>query len=494
MAKELMVDQVANAMGQDPYRFRRSFVRDSRLLAVLDAAARAANWGKPMAPLTAQGIGIHHEYKGYAALRGRDRLHAPRQSIGMVENGYTGPRVTKVTYAVDVGLPINPLGLEAQMIGGIMDGIAQALTYSLHLQDGYFLEGSWDNAYYTREWNTPARGPGDHHAADHRASRAVPASSGWRRPWRRSRTRTRARPGRCRRASRSITTSRSDSRRCRPCHRYPSHHRRSAGGVLMPTYTFILNGKQVSVDCAGELRLLWVLRDLLGVHGPKYGCGLDVCKACTCHINGKAFNPCSVPSATSEPPTRSPRSRASPRPSASSCIRCSRRGSSTTSRSAATANRVRSWPRSRSSTRSGPRAGRSPTPTSTRCRNICRCGTYPRIREAIVEAAANMWTLRPRARRAERGAQPAVAGAGLRLPGLRRQRVPAAVAREIMTAARIAPSDGEAGADQKCAVEALGQRDRRRCARRRGAGSGCGCWRRWRGSRGRARHRSAGRC
>lgn len=45
------------------------------------------------------------------------------------------------------------------MIGGIMDGIAQALTYSLHLQDGYFLEGSWDNAYYTREWNCPANDP-----------------------------------------------------------------------------------------------------------------------------------------------------------------------------------------------------------------------------------------------------------------------------------------------------------------------------------------------
>src|SRR5207248_2643177 len=63
----------------------------------------------------------------------------------------------------------------------------------------------------------------------------------------------------------------------------------------MPTHTFILNGKRVSVDCPDDLRLLWVLRDLLGVSGPKYGCGLDVCKACTCHINGKAFNPCSVP-------------------------------------------------------------------------------------------------------------------------------------------------------------------------------------------------------
>ena len=58
---------------------------------------------------------------------------------------------------------------------------------------------------------------------------------------------------------------------------------------------FVLNGKQVSVDCPDDVRLLWVLRDLLGVTGPKYGCGLEVCKACTCHINGKAFNPCSVP-------------------------------------------------------------------------------------------------------------------------------------------------------------------------------------------------------
>jgi isoquinoline 1-oxidoreductase alpha subunit len=63
----------------------------------------------------------------------------------------------------------------------------------------------------------------------------------------------------------------------------------------MPTYSFILNGNQVSVDVDGTMRLLWVLRDVLGITGPKYGCGLHVCKACTCHINGKAFNPCSVP-------------------------------------------------------------------------------------------------------------------------------------------------------------------------------------------------------
>jgi isoquinoline 1-oxidoreductase alpha subunit len=63
----------------------------------------------------------------------------------------------------------------------------------------------------------------------------------------------------------------------------------------MTTHSFVVNGETVSVDCADDVRVLWVLRDLLGIRGPKYGCGIEVCKACTCHINGKAFNPCSVP-------------------------------------------------------------------------------------------------------------------------------------------------------------------------------------------------------
>src|SRR4029077_12909397 len=62
----------------------------------------------------------------------------------------------------------------------------------------------------------------------------------------------------------------------------------------MPTHTFILNGKQVSVDCEDDVRVLWVLRDLLGVTGPKYGCGLDVCKACTSHIDREGFHSCAV--------------------------------------------------------------------------------------------------------------------------------------------------------------------------------------------------------
>jgi isoquinoline 1-oxidoreductase subunit alpha len=63
----------------------------------------------------------------------------------------------------------------------------------------------------------------------------------------------------------------------------------------VPKHSFILNGRRVSVEAEDDVRVLWVLRDLLGVTGPKYGCGIRVCRACTSHINGKAFNPCAVP-------------------------------------------------------------------------------------------------------------------------------------------------------------------------------------------------------
>ena len=153
-ATELMVDQVAAAMGQDPYQFRHAFVREARMKAVLDKVAAAGNWGRSMAAGTAQGIAIHNEYKSRGACLVEIDCR-PATVNRKIPNAYTGPRVTKAVFVVDVGLPINPLGLEAQMMGGIMDGIAQALTYSLHLKDGHFLEGSWDNAYYTRQWNTP---------------------------------------------------------------------------------------------------------------------------------------------------------------------------------------------------------------------------------------------------------------------------------------------------------------------------------------------------
>jgi isoquinoline 1-oxidoreductase alpha subunit len=63
----------------------------------------------------------------------------------------------------------------------------------------------------------------------------------------------------------------------------------------VPKYTFSVNGKSVTVDAPADLPLLWALRDKLKVRGLKYGCGINVCKACTSHLNGEAINPCVTP-------------------------------------------------------------------------------------------------------------------------------------------------------------------------------------------------------
>ncbi|MFF8573626.1 molybdopterin cofactor-binding domain-containing protein [Streptomyces sp. NPDC015408] len=153
-ARELLVDRLAGKMGKDPYRFRHDFLRDERGRAVLDKAAEAGNWGRSMPAGMAQGIAFHSEYHSCSAVL--VELDCRPETVDRtVRDGVAGPRVTKAVIAVDVGLAVNPRGLEAQMMGCLMDGIALTLTSSLHLRDGHFLEASWDNYFYTRQWNTP---------------------------------------------------------------------------------------------------------------------------------------------------------------------------------------------------------------------------------------------------------------------------------------------------------------------------------------------------
>ncbi len=164
-AQELITDQLAKVANKDPYTFRREFLKNDRGRAVLDKVAQVGNWGRSMPAGTAQGIAVHNEYKGYCACLVEIDCR-PATVNRSIADAYTGPRVTKVVFAVDVGLVINPTGLEAQMQGGIMDGIAQTLTSSLHLKNGTFLEGSWDNYFYTRQWNVPPEIQVDDHALD----------------------------------------------------------------------------------------------------------------------------------------------------------------------------------------------------------------------------------------------------------------------------------------------------------------------------------------
>jgi isoquinoline 1-oxidoreductase subunit alpha len=63
----------------------------------------------------------------------------------------------------------------------------------------------------------------------------------------------------------------------------------------MPVITFNLNGNPVSVDAEKDEELLWVLRDRMDVFGLKYGCGMGLCGACTSHIDGVARRTCITP-------------------------------------------------------------------------------------------------------------------------------------------------------------------------------------------------------
>ncbi|HEX3590446.1 MAG TPA: (2Fe-2S)-binding protein [Pseudonocardiaceae bacterium] len=158
----------------------------------------------------------------------------------------------------------------------------------------------------------------------------------------------------------------------------------------MPSHTFLLNGTQVTVDVDDNVRLLWVLRDVLGITGPKYGCGLDVCKACTSHINGKAFNPCSVPVSQIKPTDEittieglpatvgqelHPMQEAWLDQDVAQCGYCQ---PGQIMAAVAKVKQVKA-------------EGREITDDDLdQIRNICRCGTYSRIRSAIKAGAQHM--------------------------------------------------------------------------------------------------------
>ena len=158
----------------------------------------------------------------------------------------------------------------------------------------------------------------------------------------------------------------------------------------MPKHSFILNGKKVSVDVEDDVRMLWVLRDILNVTGPKYGCGIRVCQACTSHLDGKHFNPCSVPvsdiKATDRVTTIEGLAKTVNKPlhpvqeawlrfDVAQCGFCQ---PGQIMAATALINRVK---------KSGRKISEAELDT---LRNVCRCGTYPRIRQAVKAAAQHM--------------------------------------------------------------------------------------------------------
>ncbi len=146
--------------------------------------------------------------------------------------------------------------------------------------------------------------------------------------------------------------------------------------------TFTLNGKATSVEVDPQMPLLWVLRDTLEITGTKFGCGMALCGACTVHINGEAARSCITPISSiagkkittieglSEHATH-PVQKAWMEEDVPQCGYCQ-------------SGQIMS---------AAALLAKKPSPTDEEIDdamsgNICRCGTYQRIRRAIHRAAS----------------------------------------------------------------------------------------------------------
>jgi isoquinoline 1-oxidoreductase subunit alpha len=146
--------------------------------------------------------------------------------------------------------------------------------------------------------------------------------------------------------------------------------------------TLKINGESHQVDAEPDMPLLWVLRDLIGMNGTKFGCGVALCGACTVHLDGNPRRACVMPvsAAVGHSITTIEAIDATPIGKRIQqawldieVVQCGYCQSGQIMAAAALLAKI-------------------PAPTDTEIDqgmsgNICRCGTYPRIREAIKRAA-----------------------------------------------------------------------------------------------------------
>ena len=159
-------------------------------------------------------------------------------------------------------------------------------------------------------------------------------------------------------------------------------------------YTLNVNGKSTTVDVPADMPLLWVIRDVLNLKGTKFGCGVGQCGACTVHLRGRAVRACQTPVSTAA-------------------------GAAITTLEGLSADGTHplqvAWQEIDVPQCGYCQAGQimsaaallqtTPKPTDADIDramngNVCRCGTYTRIREAIKRAAAIATSRAPQTARA----------------------------------------------------------------------------------------------
>jgi len=148
----------------------------------------------------------------------------------------------------------------------------------------------------------------------------------------------------------------------------------------MPEFTLSVNGQSRTVNVPGEMPLLWVLRDTLGLTGTKFGCGIAQCGACTVHLDGAATRSCVLP--VSAVRTRAIRTIEGLSPDGTHPVQRAwiaedvpQCGYCQVGQVMAAAALLAAHPHP------------SDADIDAAMTNICRCGTYQRIRRAVHRAA-----------------------------------------------------------------------------------------------------------
>jgi isoquinoline 1-oxidoreductase subunit beta len=146
--KECFIDEMAHAAGQDPYQYRRKLLgrhpHADRFLAVLDAAAKKADWSSPPAQGVYRGIALHEAYASYTA----GVIEISLDNSGEV-------RVHRMVYAIDPGHAVNPLTIEEQTEGGIVWGLTATLYGEITIKNGRVEQSNFHDYPMLRLSETP---------------------------------------------------------------------------------------------------------------------------------------------------------------------------------------------------------------------------------------------------------------------------------------------------------------------------------------------------
>jgi len=147
------IDEMAHAAGQDPLVFRQTLLGEEtkpgynvkRMRGVLDLVAEKSGWGKRTLPAgTALGVAFHYSFQGYFA------------HVAEVTVAANKLKVNRVWVCGDVGSQIiNPSGAEAQVQGGVIDGLSEMMTQEITLEGGAVVQGNYDQHQLLRIRQTP---------------------------------------------------------------------------------------------------------------------------------------------------------------------------------------------------------------------------------------------------------------------------------------------------------------------------------------------------